>query len=118
MRIPGASSHLISESSVVIVLWVLVFAVLARMGDVDSVSHAVEFVLFVTAFPTSVSLLLAIAAATGVVVAVGHQLFNSRLKCSLCVLVLHRLVSKHCFESRRAGESRISGCCCCCIILW
>ena len=71
MRILGASSHLISESSVVIVLWVLVFAVLARMGDVDSVSHAVEFVLFVTAFPTSVSLLLAIGIASGVVVA-GH----------------------------------------------
>ena len=109
MRILGASSHLISESSVVIVLRVLVFAVFARMGDVDSVSHAVEFVLFVTAFPTRGSPLLAIAAATGVGGAVAHQLFNSRLKCSLCVLVLHRLVSKHCFESGRAGESRISG---------
>ena len=53
------------------------------MSDVDSMSHTVEFVLFVTAFPTRGSLLLAIAAASGVVVAAGHQLFDLRLECSL-----------------------------------
>ena len=59
-----------------------VVAVLVRMSDVDSMSHTVEFVLFVTAFSPRGSLLLA-AAVSGGVVAVGHQLFDSRLECSL-----------------------------------
>ena len=52
-------------------------AVLVRVSDVDAVSHAVEFVLFVTAFSPRGSLLLAagvsgvVVVASGVVIA-GH----------------------------------------------
>ena len=89
MRIPGASSHLISEGSVVIMLWVFVFAVLASMGDIDAVSHVVEFILLVASFSSIVVVAIVLAA---VGLCVGHQLFDPSLKRSLCVLMLRCLI--------------------------
>ena len=83
-----AAPHLIGEGGLGIILRVSVVAVFIGMSDVDSMSHTIEFVLFVAAFSLGGRLAIAVASgvgivAPGVVIVIGYQLLNSRLECSL-----------------------------------